>query len=131
MSDKIILVSTPDDVSYDGVRMLFVDLTQSQSDIMSQSLLSLNNIPRIIAYTWQSGDDVDWVIEKSRKSNLIVFNAESNDQTLVGYFAGKTNAYYFGTLRSLSKVNSSVIFDTNQCSELFMDTIEKYGQSQR
>ncbi len=131
MSDKIILVSSPDDISYDGVRMLFVDLTQSQSEIMSQALLSLNNVPRIIAYTWQSGNDVDWVIDKSRKSNLIVFNADSFDQTLVGYFAGKTNAYYFGTLRSLSKVNSSVIFDVDQCSELFMDTIEKYGQSQR
>lgn len=131
MSDKIVLVSAPDDVAYDGVRMLFVDLNEQQSEIMSQSLLSLNNIPRVIAYTWHVGEDVDWVIDKARKSDVIVFNANSDDQTLIGYFAGKHNAYYFGTLRSLSKVNSSVIFDFGQCSELFMDTIEKHGQSQR
>lgn len=131
MTDKIVLVSAPDDVAYEGVRLLFVDLDDQQSEIMSQSLLSLNNIPRVIAYTWKHGEDVDWVIDKSRKSDLIVFNAESYDQTLIGYFAGKLNAYYFGTLRSLSKVNSSVIFDVGQCSELFINTFDKYEQTQR
>jgi hypothetical protein len=131
MTDKILLVSPPDDVILDGVRLLSVDLNLEQSEILSTSLLSLNNIPQTIIYVWKYPEDINWLLDKSRKSDIIIFNAESEDQSLVGYFAGKPNSWYFGHLRSLKDVNRSVIYDVSQCSDILTLTFEKHGKTQR
>jgi hypothetical protein len=58
----------------------------------------------------------------------VLFNAEIENQTLAGYLASKSNAYYFGTLRSLNVVNTSVIHDLNQCKNILERTFKKYGK---
>jgi hypothetical protein len=128
MADKVVLVTFPDDILIDGVRILLVDLTRDQSDIVSQSLTELESIPSVIVYSWKIGDPLNWLFDKMHKSQLIMFNAASDDQQLVGYFAGKPNSVYFGDIRALKIVNNSAVFDAEQCKEVLTKIFEKYGQ---
>jgi hypothetical protein len=127
MTDRVILVTYPDDILDDGVRLLLVDLTEEQTSIVSRALTELETIPLVVVYSWKIGDDVNWLFDKTHKSRLIIFNADSDDTTLVGYFAGKSNSVYFGEIGQLKLVNRSVIFDVVQVKELLKNTFKKYG----
>ena len=61
------------------------------------------------------------------KSNFIIFNAESENQTLVGYLAAQKNSHYFGELKTLQKVNGSCIMDSYQLSDLLDKEISNHG----
>lgn len=128
MTDKVVLVTYPDDVLDDAVRILLVDLTEDQSNIVSQSLTELASIPLVVAYSWKIGDSIEWLIDKTHKSQLIIFNADSDDLTLVGYYAGKLNSFYFGDIGQMKIVNRSAIFDVVQTKEILKHTFRKYGQ---
>lgn len=129
MSDRVLLVSPPDDVFEDALRILLVDLNKEQSDLFSQSLLSKENLPSIVIYSWSTSEDINWLFDKSLKSNIIIFNADSENQTLAGYFAAKRNSYYFGNLKTLHIINKSAIYDVHQCGELLERTFETYGKT--
>lgn len=122
--NKIILVTSPDDVSADAVRILLVGLNKSQQDIVSSALQELEDIPNIVLYVWtDSSDDLDWLFDKKHKSNMIIFNAELDKQELVGYFAAQLNAYYMGNLLSLDKINNRPIYDFEQCLNIIKEKV--------
>lgn len=128
-SEKILLVSAPDDVLEDAIRILVVDLDKHQSNIFSQALLTHNQPVKSIIYNWVCGEDINWLFDKCLKSDVIVFNADSINQTLVGYLAGRRNSYYFGTLKTLQVVNKSAIYDMHQCCEILERNFETYGKT--
>jgi hypothetical protein len=121
MSDKVIIVTAPDDVNVDGIRVLLVDLYQNQTHVLSQALSQLNNTPTIISYVWKNEESIDWLIDKKHKSDLIIFNADSTNDLITGYMAAQSNSYYFGTLRSLHLVNKSAITAVDH----FLEAMEK------
>jgi len=121
MSDKVIIVTAPDDVNVDGIRVLLVDLYQNQTHLLSQALSQLNNTPTIISYVWKNEESIDWLIDKKHKSDLIIFNADSTNDLITGYMAAQSNSYYFGTLRSLHLVNKSAITAVDH----FLEAMEK------
>jgi hypothetical protein len=129
MTDKVLLVSPPDDVFEDAIRILLIDLSKDQNDIVSQALLSNEKTPNTVVYSWANLEDTHWLFDKSLKSELIIFNADSENQTLVGYFAGKRNSHYFGHLKNLHIINKSAIYDVAQCSELLERTFDTYGKT--
>jgi len=124
--DQVLLVSSPDDVALEGVRLLIVGLTPEQSNIVSSALTSLETIPRVILYVWNEEEPIAWLTDKIYKSQTTIFNADSVDQTLVGYLAGRQSSYYFGTLKSLSQINNSVIFDVDTCQQVLINIFNKY-----
>ena len=69
MSDRVIIVTPPDDTLLDGIRFLAVDLDQSQTQVLSSSLSKLVSMPNIIVYIWNTGDSVDWLFDKKQKSS--------------------------------------------------------------
>lgn len=129
MTDKVVLVTYPDDILDEGVRILLVDLTEEQSTIVSQALTELETIPLVVVYSWKIGDNINWLIDKTHKSQLIIFNADSDDLPLVGYYAGKMNSFYFGDIGQMKIVNRSAIFDVVQTKEILKHTFRKYGQN--
>jgi hypothetical protein len=131
MKSSIVLVSNPDDFLEDGFRILLVDLDKNQSEIVSQSLLSLITDEKIIVYTWNQSDDMAWLFDKQAKAQLVLFNAESQFQDLVGYFSSKNHGYYFGHLRSLKYVNKSAVHDVEELKEILIERIGIYGQTKR
>jgi hypothetical protein len=128
MTEKLLLVTAPDDTLENGVRIAVVGLSSEQGSLVSQSLGELETPPCVVTYVWNENDPIEWLIDKLYKSEIVLFNAEIENQTLAGYLASKSNAYYFGTLRSLTIVNTSAIHDLNQCKTILERTFEKYGK---
>jgi len=127
MSDKVILVTPPDDILVDGLRILLVDLDNNQTQMLSDALTVISKLPTIIGYVWNSTYDVEWLLDKKLKSNLIIFNANSEKDAIIGYMAAQSNSYYFGELKDLSEVNKSTIADVHELKQLLENTINKYG----
>lgn len=128
MSDKVILVTPPDDILVDGLRILLVDLDKNQTQLVSNALTSMSKLPTIIGYVWNENYDVEWLLDKKLKSNLIIFNANSKKDAIIGYIAAQSNSYYFGELKDLSEVNKSIIADVHELKQLLEKNIEKYGR---
>lgn len=125
MSDKVIIVTSPDDILIDGLRILLVDLTPDQTQVISTALSQFETIPTIVTYV-SSSDDISWCIDKKQKSSLIIFNADSENQTLTGYMAAQRNSHYFGNLKSLSIINNSALYSTEQIYNLLGNAVADY-----
>ena len=72
MTDKIILVTQPDDIQEDGLRILLVDLTSEQSQVLSDALRMVQSSVSIIIYSAQNSG-IDWILDKKNKSKIIIF----------------------------------------------------------
>lgn len=127
MTDRVILVTPPDDVAAkDGVRILLVDLTSPQSKIVSDSINLLEDSQTLIVYSWTNGSDTQWLLDKKQKSQIILFNAESTNDLITGYITAQPNAHYFGILKSLHHANDCAIYDVTQLVDLLERTIKQY-----
>ena len=123
MNSSVILVTTPDDTHLDGPRVLLVDLTPDQTKFISDALTELDYIGRIVLYVWNSGDSIEWLIDKKQKSDSIIFNASSENDLITGYLAAQCNSHYFGILKSIGLVNNSAIYSLEQCKLIFENII--------
>lgn len=128
MSNKLSLVTAPDDIPQDSLRVLLVSLTADQTKIISDVLTEFDKIPNTVLYVWNVMDSTEWLFDKKNKSNIIIFNASQDNQELVGYLAAQPNSYYFGVLKTLGIINNNIIHDMNQCFELIKETITAYEQ---
>lgn len=129
MSNQITLVTAPDDVLHDALRILLVDLSKDQTQVVSDTLISFDTVPTIVSYVWAATDEVEWLIDKKLKSQLIIFNADSEQQEIVGYLASQPNTHYFGNLKSLAILNNRAIYSTEDFKDLLSKQIAKYEQS--
>ena len=126
MTNQITLVSAPDDVLHDAVRLLLVDLTQEQTQAISEALMSIEDIPATVIYVWSSQDSVSWLIDKKLKSQLIIFNADSEKSEIVGYLSAQSNSCYFGFLKDLEVLNKRAIYSAEDLKEIIDKQFKKY-----
>ena len=129
MTDKVLLVTAPDDTSIDAIRILLVDLVPEHTQIISDALNEFTSIPNIVTYIWRHGDAVDWMMDKKHKSHCVIFNAHSEDHIIIGYMAAQSNAHYFGTLKTFDKVNNNAIYTVNDCVSIINNLITRYEQN--
>ena len=130
MTDKIIVVTPPDDIALDGIRILVINLTQEQGQIISSALLQFDNFNfNIINYVWNTGDDVAWLLDKKNKSDVIIFNADVDNNTITGYLAAHTKSYYFGILKDLHLANNRAIYNTEDVLTLLEIIVKKHEQT--
>lgn len=127
MTNKVILVTEPDDVSYDALRILLVNLTTDQTQLLSEALSKIDHMPVTVLYIWTNGD-TNWLFDKKHKSNQIIFNAEHQNQIITGYMAAQRGSAYFGTLKDLDKVNIKAIYNIDDCIKLLETAIGNYEQ---
>lgn len=130
MKNQITLVSPPDDVLHDAVRIILVGLTQDQTQLISEALLTFDTVPPTVLYVWKQGDKIDWLLDKKPKSDLIIFNADTNPngmiEIVVGYLAAQSNSYYLGSLKDLDKANPRAIYTIDDLKEIFSIEFKKY-----
>lgn len=123
MTGKIIIATPPDDILLDGFRILSVNLNQEQSKTLSDTLLEINSDNNIIVYVYQVGSPIQWLLDKHTKSDIIVFNADSESngmsEIILGYIAAQLNSYYFGILKDLHHVNDRVLYSSEDLGSLF------------
>jgi hypothetical protein len=127
MTDKILVVTPPDDISLDGIRILAVNLTQEQGQLVSNALLQFDNFNiNLINYVWKTGDDVRWLLDKKSKSDVIVFNADVDDSTVTGYLSAQSKSCYFGTLKDLHLANDRAIYTVEDVLTLLEIIVKKH-----
>ena len=124
MSNQIILVTDPDDTVQDGKRLLFVNLSPAQTQLVSSCLNNLEEIPTVIIYVWNDGDDVDWLLDKKHKSSFMLFNAGSPNDLVTGFMAAQHSSYYLGTLRMFNKANVNQILEPQQLTDVLSDILQ-------
>lgn len=112
MANSILVVTPPDDILHDGYRLLCVGLDSNQSQLVSNVVKEVDH-DNVVIYTTEVLD-INWILDKKLKSNLIIFNADIEDQTLVGYLAAQSNSFYFGNLKSISIANNRAIYTSDQ-----------------
>lgn len=129
MTDKIIVVTPPDDILLQGIRILHVNLDEDQSSIVSTALMESDLPHNIINYVWKMGNRVDWLLDKTPKCDIIIFNAtnknrDSGIDVILGWIAAQPQSYYFGILKDLHQVNDRAIYTTEDLLNL-MEKINK------
>lgn len=117
MADKVLVVTSPDDVLLDAYRILVVGLNPEQSKVISDTLLKIKYSGNVVLYLWDSGD-ADWLLDKKHKSDLIIFNADHENQALVGFMTAQKNAHYFGQLKFLASANAKAIYASEDLEQL-------------
>jgi hypothetical protein len=130
MSDKILVVTSPDDTLLDGIRILHVELTHDQSQVISSALLKFTVDIPIINYVWKTGEPVSWLLDKKAKSDFIIFNADAANngatEMFIGYIAAQPNSYYFGNLRDFGQANNRAIYTDDDITNLIEKTLRNY-----
>jgi len=123
VNNKITIITTPDDILQDGIRILVCGLKEEQSTLVSSIIYNLKDYKPTIIYVSNGQNDTEWLLDKKQKCSIIVYNAEMEDQTMVGYLAAQSNSYYFGELRSLTSVNKNKINNKEQLTKIMEDLI--------
>lgn len=131
IGNKLLLVTPPDDILTEGLRILLVGISHDKTNLISSALTQLPSIPNTILYMWASGNDIAWLMDKKAKSQLIIFDAETLSGELIGYFSAQINSYYFGHLRDLDIINNNSILDVDQCYQILENAITTYEKSVR
>ena len=131
IGNKLLLVTPPDDILTEGLRILLVGISHDRTNLISSALTQLPSIPNTILYMWASGNDIAWLMDKKAKSQLIIFDAETLSGELIGYFSAQINSYYFGHLRDLGIINNNSILDVDQCYQILENAITTYEKSVR
>ena len=121
MSNKIFIITAPDDVEYDALRILVVDLAPEQSHLLSEVLKTIKVDRDINLYVYSNLDDVTWLIDKSNKADYIFANPLSDDQQIVGYIASKRQSHFFGETKITKSLNKTPIL----CQEQIAETLRK------
>jgi hypothetical protein len=131
MTDRILVVTPPDDTLLQGIRILHVELTEEQSSIVSNALMNCELPHTIINYVWRMGNPVEYLLDKISKSDLIIFNAHVPNngaiELLIGWTAAQHNSYYFGNLKDLHQVNDRAIYSTEDVLLLLEKVAKKHG----
>ncbi len=130
MTDKILIVTPPDDILLDGIRITHIQLTEEQNSIISSALMNCKLPHTIINYVWKMGDRVDWLLDKIAKSDLVFFNADGpvdpGKDVIIGWAAAQPQSYYFGTLRDLHLANDRVIYNSDDILNLLEKISKKH-----
>lgn len=126
MTDKVLIVTPPDDILIDGFRLLLVDLNNDQTKIISDCLLNISSKLTVITYLWTTNDNTNWLLDKKIRSDLIIFNADSQHEMIVGYIAAQKNSHYFGTLKTLAMANAKAIYASEDCESLLKLNIDNH-----
>lgn len=108
MNEKILIVTPPSDIIEDHISILTVGLNNEQTVFVSECLKSVEQ-DDLTVYLWQENDSRDWLFDKIKKSDLIVLNAEMNDQTLVGYIVANKKTLYLGNLLSIDFLHQKIL----------------------
>ena len=131
MTDKILVITQPDDSLLQGIRITHVHLSEEQSNTISNALLQTTVQHNIINYVWKMGDRVDWLLDKIIKSDIVIFDAGGNSDpgkdVIIGWTAAQPQSYYFGSLRDLHLANDRVLYSSEDVLNLIEKISTKYN----
>jgi len=120
VDQKIIVVTEPDDYLESGFRLLLVDLNQDQTQNFTKPLLDIGETVPVICYYWGQEHSQEWLLDKIVKSDLIIYNAESDFRELVGFLKANKKAYSVGNDRFFPSYNHRIINSYSQITNIIL-----------
>lgn len=123
MTNKVTVVTPPDDVLVDAKRILLFDPTEEQTQLISSCLAANEFGCDIVFYIWRFGEDTDWLLDKILKYDLAILNADTQEQGLLGYLFAKHDSFYLGNIRSLSKLKNSAVLDIDHLNSILKERL--------
>ena len=123
MKNKITIITPPDDVTEDGIRILVYGCKEEQTLLISSVIYEIKECKPTIIYVCNGQDNSEWALDKKLKCSIIIFNAETIDQTMIGYLSAQPNSYYFGQLLTLNSVNKNKINSKEELTKIMEDLI--------
>lgn len=130
MTDRILLITPPDDTLLQGLRILHVELTEDQNSIVSEALFKSDLPHSVINYVWKMGNPITWLLDKIPKSDIVIFNADNAAngaiELLIGWTAAQPNSYYFGKLKDLHLANDRAIYTSEDLLTLMEKKSKRY-----
>jgi hypothetical protein len=131
VTDRILVITAPDDTLLQAIRVSHVNLTEEQSQIVSSALLQTSIPHTVVNYVWKMGDSIEWFMDKIVKSDLIIFNADSPNngaiELIIGWVSAQPRSYYFGNLKDLHIVNDRAIYNVEDILTL-LEKISKHHE---
>lgn len=124
MTAKVTVVTPPDDIICDAKRILLFDPTIDQTQFISDCLMKCSFDSDVVFYIWRFGESLDWLYDKMLKYDLVIMNAETPEQGLLGYLFAKPHSYYLGNLRSLCKLKKNNIIDADHLNNIFKERLD-------
>ena len=124
MSSKIFVITSPDDVEYDALRIVAVDLAPEQSHLLSEVLKTIKVDRDINLYVYSNLDDASWLIDKSNKADYIFANPLSDDQQIVGYIASKRQSHFFGETKITKALNKRSVLSQEHIIEILRKELD-------
>lgn len=120
MTNKITMVTDPDDSQASAMRITLVSLSIEQENLVSAVLQNSELSCDIILYIWQYGNSVNWLLDKRTKSDLVIFNADMYNQIVCGFLSAFKNSYYFGTIKDIDIYNSNCLQSKEDIEKIFI-----------
>ena len=77
VKNRITIITPPDDIAQDGVRILVYGCTKEQTLLISSVIYQLEECKPTIIYVSNGQNDSEWALDKKLKCSIIVFNAEA------------------------------------------------------
>ena len=118
------MITDPDDVEYDALRIVAVDLAPDQSHSLSEVLKTIQIDKDINLYVYSNSDDIAWLIDKSIKADYIFANPQSDDQHLVGYIASKRQSHFFGETKITKALNKKSVLSQDHIVEILRKELD-------
>lgn len=121
---KITLITSPDFFENENYSILFINLTESDQDIVSKWLANNELTEHLNIYFYSNEDNIPWLLYAVARSNFRFLNLNSlnsNTAIIASYILGKTDTFY----KCDDETASAVINHINQ-NRIF--EIEKFLQ---
>jgi len=120
---KISLITAPDDVEFDAVRILAVSLTPEQSNALSDVLKFLEVDKDINLYVYNEKDDVYWLVDKAHKADVIFINGLMENQKIAGYLASKRQSCFFQDSHLNTALNNTIVHAKEQIEQAIRNAL--------
>ena len=114
MNRKISLITAPDDLEFDAIRILAVCLSPDQSNTLSDVLKVLEVEKDINLYIYNHADDLYWLVDKAHKADIIFVNGALENQKVAGWLASKRQSCFFDDAPLHKALNNTIVYSKEQ-----------------
>jgi hypothetical protein len=132
MQGKITLITPPDIYENNNFSLLFLHLTDTEQDTLTQYLSKLQFDKPINIYLYNGESNISWVLyaqSRCEHKYINIDNANYITQSLSGYMLANSGSCYYTTNDELANVYSHINLGRVDSIENFLEGI--FGEQQQ
>lgn len=126
MNNKITFITPPDIFENDSPSILFIHLSDSEQEVVSKWLATLDSEQDMNFYVYDTEDNVPWLFYAMSVCQHKYLNLDGKTvvtDALAGYLLGKSNVHYKTNDPNLVSIYSNINNNNVDCVETFLERI--------